>query len=112
MQLASMELTAKEAKEESGLSTASEDLPKYPYGLCIDLCDEALQKLGITEMPPVGSTMQLLAKVEVTRVSAYENQDGKEASLGLQITDLALSAPTGGGKGSRSASEIASSLYS
>ena len=59
MQLVSMQLTEAEAKEESGIApaTSESDLPRYPYGLCLDLDDEALQKLGITDMPAVGSTM-------------------------------------------------------
>lgn len=113
MQLTSMQLTPAEAKEEAGLpATSAENLQKYPYGLCIDLCDETLTKLGITDMPPVGSSMQLMARVEVSRSSQYENQEGKEFSLALQITDMALSAPMTATPAPRSAGEIASSLYS
>lgn len=114
MQLISMRLTEDEAREESGATVSSpsaEDLPKYPYGLCLDLCDEALQKLGIAEMPPIGSVMQVMATVEVSRVSQYENQEGKDASLSLQITDMALSAPATPQQPARASSDIAKSLY-
>jgi hypothetical protein len=66
------------------------DQPAYPYGLTICLCDEDLAKLGITDMPAVGSVMQLTALVEVCSVSQYENQDGADNSLSLQITDMEL----------------------
>ncbi|WP_059413439.1 capsid staple protein [Cupriavidus basilensis] len=108
MQLVSMKLSPAEAKEESGIAPSAEDAPRYPYGLCLDLDDETLKKLGITDMPAVGSAMQLIARVRVTRISQYENQEGADACLGLQITDMALepAAPA-----ARSAGDIATSLY-
>lgn len=109
MQLVSMQLTESEAKEESGIASATEDLPRYPYGLCLDLDDEALTKLGITDMPAVGSTLQLVARVRVTRISQYENQEGKDACLGLQITDMGLGSDAA--PAARSDAQIASSLY-
>lgn len=110
MQLVSMQLTEQEAKEESCIASPSEsDLPRYPYGLCLDLDDEALAKLGITDLPAVGTTMQLVAHVRVTRISQYENQEGKDACLGLQITDMGLDSDTA--PPARSDAQIASSLY-
>jgi hypothetical protein len=110
MQLVSMQMTEQEAKEESCIASPSEsDLPRYPYGLCLDLDDETLQKLGITDMPAVGSTMKLMAIVRVTRISQYENQDGKDGSLGLQITDMGLDSDAA--PAARSDAQIASSLY-
>lgn len=89
----SMKLTAAEAKADTMLGDPSDDdLPKYPYGLTICLCDDDLAKLGITELPKVGSVMQLTALVEVCSVSQYENQDGADNSLSLQITDMELAA--------------------
>lgn len=48
MQLTSMRLSDEEAKEEYGATAqpSAENLPKYPYGLCIDLCDEAAGEAG------------------------------------------------------------------
>lgn len=88
----SMKLTAAEAKADTYLGTdsADSDLPKYPYGLSLCLDDEVLAKLGITELPPVGTVMQLTALVEICSVSQYENQEGKDNSLNLQITDMEL----------------------
>jgi hypothetical protein len=88
MNLISMELSAEEAKE---LTTPDpKDGPKYPYGLRLNLDDEALKKLGITELPAVDTRMQLTASVEVCTTSEYESQSGEQRSIDLQITALAL----------------------
>ena len=82
---------------KSGETLASR--PSYPFGLQITLDDEELDKLGIDTLPKVGSSLQLTAKVTVSRgsESASQNEEGKadkQRSLGLQITHLALA---GGG---------------
>lgn len=89
MALVNMQMSAEEAKAEYTATPADNDLPKYPYGLSLNLDDEVLAKLGLTP-PPVGTKMTLTAVVEVCTVSQYENQDGKEANLSLQITDMEL----------------------
>ncbi|KAG2171874.1 hypothetical protein INT44_002519 [Umbelopsis vinacea] len=81
-----------------GYPDSAEDQPAYPYGLSICLDDETLAKLGITELPKVGTVMQLTALVEVCSVSQYENQDGADNSLSLQITDMELAAGNGAEK--------------
>lgn len=68
------------------------DEPKYPYGLCINLDKEQLDKLGITSLPQVGSEMTIMAKAYVKSTSAYETQGGKDMSIGLQITDMEIGA--------------------
>jgi hypothetical protein len=94
--MVNMQLTAEEAKEMTSCSPVEGEGPKYPYGLCLDLNDESLAKLGITELPPVGKTMMLVATVVVTRTGAYQTQDSdKEMSLGLQITDMELKQEAG-----------------
>ena len=107
MQLVNMKLTVEEAKSES-MICASPDLPKYPYGLSIRLCDEVLKKLSITELPEVGSAMQLMAVVEVTHSRQSESQLGKDRELTMQITDMALSGKT---EASRDTDSMAKSLY-
>lgn len=95
MPLKDMALTADEAKETMLGYAVSDpgEAPKYPYGLALDLNDEVMKKLGMTSLPTVGSSMLLSAEVKVTRVSAYEEQDGAEQCFGLQITAMDLSAP-------------------
>lgn len=88
----SMKLTPAEAKSETMLCDPddTDDLPRYPYGLTVCLDDETLEKLGITQLPAVGTVMQLTALAEVCSVSQYENQTGSDNNLSLQITDMEL----------------------
>lgn len=101
-----MAMSKEEAAEYAGeITTASDaaDAPRYPYGLCLCLNDEALVKLGIKELPKVGGTMLIQAQVTVTRVSSNQTQgDEAESSVDLQITDMETSAPT---------RDLAKSLY-
>jgi hypothetical protein len=95
MEMTSMQMSAEEAKEYGGLVSADAgNAPKYPYGLCLCLNDGSLQKLGITDLPPVGSELMVMAKTVVTSVRSSQQMDGdKESGVDLQITDMALSAP-------------------
>ena len=69
------------------------DEEAYPYGLQLHLDDDSLEKLGIKQLPSVGETMELTAKVRVTGTNSNEKQDGDvEGSLRLQITDMELGA--------------------
>ena len=92
--LTNMRMTAEEANEESGSPTAGDnDAPQYPYGLEIQLDDDALKKLGLA-LPSVGYTFMITALATVTRVGSSQVQDGdKEESTSLQITDMQLDAP-------------------
>lgn len=96
MNLVSMKLSPMEAKEEYGGSMLCkpkpENLPKYPYGLSLYLDDEALAKLGIVNLPDVGTVLTLHALVEVTSNSQRQSQEGKTVCMDLQLTDMALSA--------------------
>lgn len=63
--------------------------PAYPWGLCINLEEEQIKKLGLT-LPAVGATVTIEAKAEVTNRGESQTQDGTRRSLSLQITDLAI----------------------
>lgn len=69
--------------------------PDYPWGLCLNLEAEELDKLGITKLPEVGSEMELCVRVKVTRVAQSASTDtrGKKdesRSVGLQVTDIEI----------------------
>lgn len=100
--LLSMELSPTEAKQEVACEP---DPPKYPWGLCIDLNEDSLKKLGIDTMPEVGSTMSIVARADVQSASEsqYNGDKEKRMSLSLQITDMAV-APA--------AKDVAGALYS
>ena len=67
------------------------DEPRYPYGLCISLGKDELDKLGITALPKVGTEMTIMAKAYVKMTRAYETQgEGEDIGLELQITDMEI----------------------
>ncbi len=96
MPLVNMKKTKKEVKDDLK-PTIAVDVPKYPYGLSINLEEESLVKLDMTDLPEVGDSMNLIARVTVESVQSSERQGGKKhRSLHLQITDLALEADNKG----------------
>ena len=87
--LINMQQTAEEAKEYADPKPA--DAPKYPWGLCITLNDDSLEKLGVAALPAVDTEVTIIAKAMVSRTSEYQTQGGEsERSLDLQITDMQL----------------------
>lgn len=90
MEMKSMKLPKQEPKEHE-MMEAKMDQPQYPYGLQIRLGKEELEKLGMSELPELGTESMLHAKVKVTSVSESESLYGEHKSLELQITDMALS---------------------
>lgn len=60
----------------------------YPWGLCLHLCSEELEKLGIKELPAIGQSVQIAGAAVVVAL----RQDGDVRSMELQITDLGVDA--------------------
>lgn len=88
--LINMQQSAEEAKEYTQPSV--EDAPKYPWGLCITLNDDSLEKLGVKTLPGVDTEVTIVAKAVVTSVRENQTQGGEsEASMDLQITDMQVS---------------------
>jgi hypothetical protein len=92
-------MTKEEAKKEYGYEPSDTDnLPKYPYGLSIHLDDDTLAKLGLADLPKVGSNLVAQITVTVTGTSQRATQSGKEGEtlrtcVDLQITDMDIAAP-------------------
>ena len=106
MTMIDMKQTAEEAQENS--PEVGQDAPMYPYGLRISLDDGALEKLGVTTLPKVGSKIQITAMCEVCSTSEYSDQAGeKEANVSLQITAMEL----GSEQEEQTSASIASALY-
>lgn len=90
--MVNMKMDPEKQKEYSQPAIAYE-APKYPYGLQINLDTESLKKLGITDLPEVGTVMILKAKVEVCSTSKNERADSEPClCMGLQVTDMELGA--------------------
>ena len=91
MKMTSMKRTTADKKEaQDGMYPAEIGKEDYPYGLCVRLGDEELEKLGMGTLPAVGEEYMLMATATVKSVSAREGDGGKHRDLELQITDLAL----------------------
>jgi len=83
--------TPAEMKEEAASSIpCSTGAPKYPYGLCIRLGKDELEKLDLGCDCEVGDMIHLFAMAKVTSVSAYETENGSSQNVELQITHLGL----------------------
>lgn len=62
--------------------------PIYPYGTCISLADDELEKLNMDEDVEVGDMFHFHALAKVTSVSRHETEDGKKNRVELQITHM------------------------
>lgn len=66
------------------------DVPAYPYGLCISLCEKEIEKLGIDfETICTGDMVHIHAMAIVSAKSQNENQKGVNQRIELQITHMA-----------------------
>ena len=91
MKMTSMKRSQGEKKEANAAMAPSATTENYPYGLCIRLGNEELEKLGVATLPAVGESYMIMAMATVKSVSSSEYQEGdKRRELELQITELAL----------------------
>lgn len=94
--LISMKRTEADRRKDAGEGPGIEALaPDYPYGLCIRLDGDELDKLGMKTLPQVGTEIPITVKVKVTRVSQSAADTGNEEydemrCVELQITDMAI----------------------
>lgn len=69
--------------------TATGDLNKYPYGLCISLCKDELEKLDIDfEDAEVGDFFHLHSLARITSKSNNETEAGESPRLELVLAFL------------------------
>lgn len=93
--LVNMKLSKADRDKSTEMVMPAEDAPRYPWGLSVSLDNEVLEKLGMKELPEVGDELELLARVTVTRVSSTDQAEGGPSrDVGLQMTEMALEAPT------------------
>lgn len=92
MALVDMKLTPKEVKEEKAEYSGSPQVPPYPWGLCLRLEKEELDKLKLPSLPQVGEEFHISAVGIVTSVSsALRDQKDEEKTVSIQITMLDMS---------------------
>lgn len=63
---------------------------EYPYGLCLCLDNDALEKLNLDESVDAGDGIQIVAYAKVTSVSQNDTAGGVNRRVELQITHLGL----------------------
>lgn len=62
---------------------------KYPYGLCISLCEGELEKLGLSdEDVEVGDMIHFMAMASVTSISKRDDANGPTCRMEFQITHM------------------------
>lgn len=96
--LVSLKRTPEDKRKDMGGPAPAEAMaPDYPWGTCLHLDLDELEKLGMKKLPEVGSVLTLTAKVMVTRRTEsqaspeYTMGDADESkSIDLQITDAAI----------------------
>jgi hypothetical protein len=92
MPMADMKMSKSETISYSEVEDKEDDGPQYPYGLCIHLEKDQLEKLGIKDLPEVGAKMMLHANAYVKTVSQYNTQEVTDQRVELQITELEVRA--------------------
>ncbi len=80
--------SAEIAEEKSEMVDYPQNL--YPYGLCISLCEEELEKLDLDDSVDVGDMIHIHALGKVTSVNKRDTDQGTKIRVEIQMTDIAL----------------------
>lgn len=79
---------ALDKEEQTGMMNPSP--PMYPYGLCISLCDDEIEKLNLdTTDVSVGDLIHLHAMAKVTSISQRADEVDSSCRVELQIIAIA-----------------------
>jgi hypothetical protein len=94
MKMVDMAMTKAEMKAEHkgmcGVGPAGDANP-YPWGLAITVEGRELDKLGMKDMPDVGTECYFTVCAKVTSVNQSAHEGGKsERRVGMQITGMQL----------------------
>lgn len=80
----------KEAAKEMATGPAAPMVPDYPYGLCISLDNDSLEKLALDAAEvSVGDMLHMHCMATVRSVSQTDGADGPCCRVELQITAIA-----------------------
>lgn len=80
------------AEQHTAMIAPAPDYPQdiYPYGLCISLCEEELEKLSLSSDVDAGDIIHLQAIGKVTSVNKRDTDQGQKVRVEIQLTDIAL----------------------
>lgn len=86
-EMVSMKLPKKKRRRSYASPVSS--LPEYPWGTTITLENDALKKLGITDLPEIGEEVMLHGMGKVTRLAESSSAVGKDnKSVEIQLTRM------------------------
>lgn len=91
MELVNLKTGTDSYQDESG-ETKTRD--EYPWGLCITLNNDTLNKLK-AQPQGVGTEVMITAKAVIKGISVRDGEEGTYRSADLQITDMAIAPVTG-----------------
>lgn len=91
MELVNLKTGTDSYQDESG-ETKTRD--EYPWGLCITLNNDTLNKLK-AQPQGVGTEVMITAKAVIKGISVRDGEEGTYRSADLQITDMAIAPATG-----------------
>lgn len=91
MEMVNLKTGTDSYQDESGETKTRDD---YPWGLCINLDNETLKKLGASPQP-VGTEVMITAKAIVKSMSTREDGEGVRHDASLQITDMGIAPASG-----------------
>jgi len=78
------------ARSEEEDAPETMEQPIYPYGLCICLTSDELEKLDLDADAEVGDMIHITAMAKVTSISKRATTEGEDCRIELQITDIGL----------------------
>lgn len=98
--LVDMALTTQEQAESiNKMPYAHGNAPKYPYGLCLCLNNETLEKLNVDRADwQIGDVFDLRCMAKVTSISENENDSGKDCRVEMQIVMMGAESETDEGE--------------
>lgn len=82
-----------EEKREYASPLSSHAMPIYPYGLCISLGNDELEKLNLDGSCEAGDMLYMDCIAKVTSCSSTDTTEGVKRRIELQITHIAIESP-------------------
>ena len=83
-----MAIDMEEAAEMQSPISDMSHTPKYPYGLCISLCDNEIDKLDLEDDCEIGDLLHMHCLAKVTAISKNEMESGSRTRIELQIIGI------------------------
>jgi major coat protein len=88
MKIVSMKIDRDSAEEKAEAAMPAEN--PFPYGLCLRLCEDEMEALGLKEPLPVGTKCAIEARAVVTETRDNESVGGKDVGMSIQIVAMGL----------------------